>query len=103
MHADALAAIKEKGRDEEVGDVDEVAEKVVTSMIRLAIELGMPVVAEGVETEEDMQLVKAAGCQLVQGYYYAKPMSVPEFEKFVGARPYGNMKAIIDRVISEME
>lgn len=72
-------------------------------MIRLANELGMPVVAEGVETEEDMQLVKAAGCQLVQGYYYAKPMSVPEFEKFVGARPYGNMKAIIDRVISEME
>lgn len=82
---------------------DDRAEKIVTSMIRLANELGMPVVAEGVETEEDMQLVKAAGCQLVQGYYYAKPMSVPEFEKFVGVRPYGNMKAIIDRVISEME
>lgn len=82
---------------------DDRAEKIVTSMIRLANELGMPVIAEGVESEEDMQLVKAAGCQLVQGYYYAKPMSVSEFEKFVGARPYGNMKAIIDRVISEME
>lgn len=82
---------------------DDRAEKIVTSMIRLANELGMPVVAEGVETEEDMQLVKAAGCQLVQGYYYAKPMSVSEFEKFVGKRPYGNLKAIIDRVISEME
>lgn len=87
---------------EKTGD-PERAEKIVTSMIRLANELGMPVIAEGVETEEDMQLVRAAGCQLVQGYYYAKPMSVSDFEKYVSARPYGNMKAIIDRVISEME
>lgn len=87
---------------EKTGD-SERAEKIVTSMIRLANDLGMPVIAEGVETEEDMQLVRAAGCQLVQGYYYAKPMSVADFEKFVGTRPYGNMKAIIDRVMSEME
>ena len=79
------------------------AEKIVTSVIGLANALGMPVIAEGVETEDDMQLIRAAGCQLVQGFYYAKPMSVPDFEKFVGARPYGNMKAIIDHVISEME
>lgn len=87
---------------EKTGEGDR-AEKIVTSVIRLANELGMPVIAEGVETEEDMELAKAAGCQLVQGYYFAKPMSVQDFENFVKVRPYGNMKAIIDRVKSEAE
>ena len=79
------------------------AEKIVTSVIRLANELGMPVIAEGVETDDDVAMVRAAGCQMVQGYFYAKPMSVKEFEKFVKTRPFGNMKAIIDLVKSEVE
>ena len=78
------------------------AEKIVSSIIRLANDLGMPVIAEGVESEEDIQVVKSAGCQIVQGFYYAKPMPVDEFEAFVSKRPFGNMKAIIDQVKSEM-
>lgn len=86
---------------EKTGD-DNRAEKIVTSVIKLANDLGMPVIAEGVETAEDMEIIKAAGCQIVQGYYYAKPMSVEAFEEFVSTRPYGNMKAIIERVKSEV-
>lgn len=86
---------------EKTGDGNR-AEKIVTSVIKLANDLGMPVIAEGVETAEDMEVIKAAGCQIVQGYYYAKPMSVEDFEVFVSARPYGNMKAIIERVKSEV-
>lgn len=82
---------------EKTGDSNR-AEKIVTSVIKLANDLGMPVIAEGVETEEDVEVIKAAGCQIVQGYFYAKPMSVEDFEKFVQLRPYGNMRAIIDRV-----
>lgn len=82
---------------------DNRAEKIISSIIRLANDLGMPVIAEGVEREEDMQIVKAAGCQMVQGYYYAKPLSVEDFEEFVSKRPYGNMKAIIDCVKSEVQ
>ena len=82
---------------------DNRAEKIISSIIRLANDLGMPVIAEGVETEEDMNVVKAAGCQMVQGFYYAKPLSTDVFEDFVSKRPYGNMSAIIDRVKSEVQ
>ena len=44
----------------------------------LARELGMEVVVEGVETAAQLELLKAWGCHLVQGYYFARPLSVPE-------------------------
>ena len=60
--------------------------------------MGYKVIAEGVETKEDVEMVKAAGCQMVQGYYYAKPMPVADFEKYLETYPYGDMKAIIAKV-----
>lgn len=82
---------------EKTGD-SKRAEKIVSSVITLANDLGMPVIAEGVETAEDVEMVKAAGCQMVQGYYYAKPMPVADFEKYLETYPYGDMKAIIEKV-----
>lgn len=82
---------------EKTGD-SKRAEKIVSSVITLANDLGMPVIAEGVETAEDVEMVKAAGCQMVQGYYYAKPMPVADFEKYLETYPYGDMKAIIAKV-----
>ena len=46
-----------------------------TSVARLAASLGMTVVAEGVETEEQRQILIAAGCGALQGYRFGKPMS----------------------------
>lgn len=74
------------------------AEKIVSSVIALANDLGMPVIAEGVETKEDVEMLKAAGCQMVQGYYYAKPMPVADFEKYLELYPYGDMYVIIEKV-----
>lgn len=82
---------------EKTGD-SKRAEKIVSSVITLANDLGMPVIAEGVETKEDVEMVKAAGCQMVQGYYYAKPMPVEDFEKYLETYPYGDMKAIVEKV-----
>lgn len=55
--------------------------KILTSIIRMAQILDLPTVAEGVETEQQVQLLKLYGCSYAQGYYYAKPMPIEEYEK----------------------
>ncbi len=56
---------------------------VVSSVMDMAKRLGIHTVAEGVETKEHVDLLRELGCDIVQGYYYAKPMIVEEFEKLV--------------------
>ena len=53
------------------------------AIIVMAHALGMRVIAEGVETQLQRDLLAAAGCDYAQGYFYARPMSVPDFEAFV--------------------
>jgi EAL domain-containing protein (putative c-di-GMP-specific phosphodiesterase class I) len=48
---------------------------IVASVSRLAASLGMKVVAEGVETEDQRQILIAAGCGSLQGYLFGKPMA----------------------------
>lgn len=52
--------------------------KIVKTTIKLAHELGMKVVAEGVETKEILDLLIDMNCDVIQGYYYSKP--VPDIE-----------------------
>ena len=60
---------------------------VVESTIALAGKLGLATVAEGVETEAEWQLLKDAGCDVVQGYYLAKPMSRAAFIDWASEHP----------------
>jgi EAL domain-containing protein (putative c-di-GMP-specific phosphodiesterase class I) len=53
----------------------------VELILDIARYLKVPVVAEGVETEKQLKLLKEAGCDLVQGYYFSRPLPVDEFEK----------------------
>jgi len=53
------------------------------AIILLAHDLGMRVVAEGVETQEQRDLLLAAGCDFGQGYWFARPMAVAAFEVFM--------------------
>ncbi len=50
----------------------------VTTITELARALGTRVLAEGVETEEQYLLMKAAGCQRFQGYYFGRPAALPD-------------------------
>ena len=61
------------------------AQAIIESSISLARKLDMHVVAEGVETKEDLQLVTRLGCDTVQGYLFAKPMPVPEFINYISS------------------
>lgn len=59
-------------------DLDDVA--IASAIIMMAHELGMKVVAEGVETEAQFALLKARGCDVIQGYLTGYPMTAQEFE-----------------------
>ena len=52
-------------------------------MILLAESLGVTTIAEGVETAEQMFTLKMMGCDIIQGYYFSKPLPAKEFEVFL--------------------
>lgn len=54
---------------------------IVGEAISLAKKLDMRIVAEGIETREQVDSLAEKNCDLIQGYYFAKPMPVEDFEK----------------------
>lgn len=53
---------------------------IVTAIISMANNLGMQTIAEGVETSEQLELLRLLGCNEVQGYYFSKPLPADQFE-----------------------
>lgn len=63
------------------GDLNNTnSNNILSFIISLAKWMGYNVVAEGIETEEQIQMLRNMDCNFVQGYYYAKPMPKREFE-----------------------
>lgn len=62
---------------------NEADQAIASSIIELARNLKLKVVAEGVETQEQLEQVFSRGCYIIQGYYFAKPMTIDEFEKYL--------------------
>ncbi|WP_444996454.1 EAL domain-containing protein [Aliikangiella sp. IMCC44359] len=56
---------------------------IVEAMIDLSHKLGIKVVAEGVEEESQLSHLKAIGCDYIQGFFYAKPMPISDFESYL--------------------
>ena len=57
------------------------AETILRNVLRLSSDLGLFSLTEGVETEDQYKRLNEMGCNLFQGYYFAKPMAVADFEK----------------------
>jgi diguanylate cyclase (GGDEF)-like protein len=57
--------------------------RMISIVIDIADYLGVPVIAEGVETEEQYLELKKLGCTIIQGYYFSKPVPADEFERFL--------------------
>jgi EAL domain-containing protein (putative c-di-GMP-specific phosphodiesterase class I) len=64
------------------GDVEK-SRMIVTRMIQLVNDLGMKMIAEGVENAAQAKFLQSRGCSEMQGFYFYKPMSVQEYERTV--------------------
>jgi len=62
---------------------DKAAASLATSIISMAHSLGVRVIAEGVETEEQLNFLKDYDCDEIQGYYYSKPIPAEDFTKLL--------------------
>jgi len=63
--------------------------KVISSVVTLAKSLNLETVSEGVETVSQVDFLKGLGCDMIQGYYYYKPMPAADFEKLLSFRNVG--------------
>ncbi len=70
-------------------DSDEVDKSVVKNIVNMVNELNMKVIAEGVETNSQMEFLKGINCHEAQGYLFDKPLPKTEFEfRLLGERLY---------------
>lgn len=58
-------------------------ESIVRSTIQLAHELGLRVVAEGVEDEASWKVLQSLQCDELQGYYFSKPLAISDFKNYL--------------------
>ncbi|WP_161603767.1 sensor domain-containing protein [Noviherbaspirillum massiliense] len=56
---------------------------IIDAIISMAQPLGLDVVAEGVETRQQLDYLRDRGCDIAQGYYFTQPLSPPQFEKWL--------------------
>lgn len=66
---------------------DDRAKSIIRSVVNLAKQIGVQTLAEGVETEEQVEFLRQIGCEKIQGFYYGRPM--PLQEMFVYRRRMG--------------
>lgn len=64
---------------------DDVSMRIVNSIIGLAEGLGLNIVAEGIETDQERAVMYGLDCTYGQGYLFAKPMPMPELEEWIQA------------------
>ncbi|MBP5273565.1 MAG: EAL domain-containing protein [Abditibacteriota bacterium] len=62
------------------------------AMIKMADSLGVPCIAEGVETREQAEALKKMGCAIIQGYYFSRPLPAEEYRLFAAEHIDGRHK-----------
>lgn len=74
---------------------------ILSSVVRMANWLHIPVIAEGIESKEQADYLKSIGCFHMQGYYFAKPMPSDQYETLLTELPPANLDAIDSNEINE--
>jgi EAL domain-containing protein (putative c-di-GMP-specific phosphodiesterase class I) len=65
---------------------DSGSQAITSAVLELGRRLGKDVIAEGVETEEHAEILRAAGCRQAQGFYFARPMPTEALMEFMAGR-----------------
>ena len=65
---------------------DAKSRDIITGIVLMAKRMGLHVLAEGVETEEQLAFLKEIGCERIQGYYYGKPMPIASARSELGRK-----------------
>ena len=61
----------------------ERGQKIIAHTVQMTKDIGLDLIAEGVETKEQEMFLQNCGCNIAQGYYYSKPVPIEEFNKLV--------------------
>ena len=69
-----------------LSNFNDASRTIISSTVRMAKNLGLKTLAEGVETKEQMEFLKGIGCEKVQGYYYGKPQPLKETMKHMESK-----------------
>lgn len=70
-------------------------QKIVNNIIKLGHSLNCAIVAEGVEREEELNFLKENQCDIIQGYYYSKPLTIPLFLNYISQQGISSFKSYI--------
>lgn len=84
-------------------DDDNRSEGILEAVAGMARLMDMPVIAEGVETEEQVEFLRRIGCDYVQGYYFYRPMPQGDFEKLLSNEDLIDRRGMISRVVDDID
>ena len=73
---------------------DPKSREIVKFLIGLCKVNGMEVIAEGVDNKEQVEILKKNKCDTIQGFYYSKPLSKADYEKFLADNPFEKKEAV---------
>lgn len=69
-------------------DETEKGKEILKYVIKLGKSLNLSLTAEGVETKEQLEYLKKLNCDIIQGYYFSKPLEIEQFKKFIKGEEY---------------
>ena len=69
-------------------DVDDQA--IVSAIVQMAHSLGLTTIAEGVETQQQLDFLRSKGCDEIQGYFFSRPLTIEAFDTFRAKHAQGN-------------
>ena len=77
--------------------------RIVESIINMAKTMALPIICEGVETEGQVEFLDGLGCRYIQGFYYYRPMPIPDFVNLVEDGSMADERGFVVKTNAELQ